>query len=33
MISLLPINLDVLPENRYAKSWKGRINIKLYKWL
>ena len=32
-ISLLSINLDVLLKNRYAKSWKGSINKKLYKWL
>ena len=31
-ICLLPVNLDVLLKNRYAKSWKGTINIKLHKW-
>ena len=32
-ICLLPVNLNVLLKNRYAKSWKGKINMKLYKWL
>ena len=29
---LLPVNLDALLKKTYAKSWKGTINIKLYKW-
>ena len=32
-ICLLLINLDVLLKNRYVKSYKGTINIKLYNWL
>ena len=32
-VCLLPVNLNVLPKNRYVKSWKGTINIKLYKQL
>ena len=31
-ICLLSVTLGVLLKKGYAKSWKGTINIKLYKW-